>query len=347
MSRKADKLGKSRSFSRANHSVSDRRAAIAQATGTTLDGYGGQPKYPQTLPLKLISENPGNPREELGDLAGLRQSLLEVGLVNAITVVTVEAYLADRPGRAEELRPGTEYVVVDGNRRLAAAREAGLEALKYSLDDAFATSDEQLLEAAYVANVHREDMTELDEATALERLVKFYGSQNKASQRLGISQGFISQRLSLLKLDPALQADLDAGKRKVEHVRGLSKFPPQQQKDEADKRAATAEKKAQQRKRQTPSSVAPTESGVRTAPAGAAEPGPQDPVPAPTASAVATAPVPAPASAPEPKQSETTAASVEGWPFDRPATVLTILRQHMEEPLFEQLLREAAQELQR
>ncbi|AJC62002.1 ParB/RepB/Spo0J family partition protein [Streptomyces sp. 769] len=247
MSSKAAKLGASASFSHAAPAVSARRAAIAAATeAPTSTTTPAAPK----VPLKLISENPKNPREELGDVSHLAQSMLEVGLVNAITLVTVDAYLAERPDHLGKLKEGARYVVVDGHRRFAAAHEAGLQEIKYTVDDAFATSDEKLLEAAFVANVHRENMAELEEANALNRLVTFYGSQRKAAQRLGISQAFISQRLSLLHLDPALQAELEAGERKVEHVRGLSKLPPQQQRAEADRRAAEASEKAQQRKLQ-------------------------------------------------------------------------------------------------
>ncbi|WP_438490748.1 ParB/RepB/Spo0J family partition protein [Streptomyces sp. S186] len=246
MSSKAAKLGASASFSHAAPAVSARRAAIAAATEAPTSTPA--PKSSK-LSLKLISENPDNPREHVGDVSDLAQSMLEVGLVNAISLVTVDAYLAERPDRASDLKDGARYVVVDGHRRFAAAHEAGLQEIKYTVDDAFATSDEKLLEAAFVANVHGENMTELEEANALKKLVKFYGSQRKAAQRLGISQGLISQRLSLLRLDPALQAELEAGERTVEHVRGLGKLPPQQQRAEADKRAAEATKKAEQRKR--------------------------------------------------------------------------------------------------
>ncbi|WP_308295448.1 hypothetical protein [Streptomyces sp. MUM 178J] len=47
--------------------------------------------------------------------------------------------------------------------------------------------------------------------------------------RLGIAQSTISSKLSTLELDPQLQADLVAGRRKIEHVRNLAKLPPEQQ----------------------------------------------------------------------------------------------------------------------
>ncbi|MFG2986961.1 ParB/RepB/Spo0J family partition protein [Streptomyces sp. NPDC048258] len=193
---------------------------------------------PSELALELVSANPENPRELLGDLEGLAGSLREVGQVTAITVASVDAYLKGRPDRQGELEPGAQYVVVDGHRRLAAARKAGFSTLKVTVNDAFAATDESLLEAAFVANAQREDLTELEEAQALQRLVQHYGSQHKVAKRLGLTQPYVSQRISLLALAPDLQADLVEGRRTVEQVRGLAKLSHSEQRTTADARRA-------------------------------------------------------------------------------------------------------------
>jgi ParB family chromosome partitioning protein len=232
MSSKADRLGRGASFG-STERISARRAAIAAATGAPTQGV-----EPRHLPLKLISLNPDNPREELTKIREIADTFESVGQITAITIGTRDAYLKERPERADDLEPGTDYVVIDGNRRLSAARLLGWETMpKIAIDDALVTTDEQLLEAAFIANTQREDMTELEEAEALRKLVTHYGSQRQAAARLGISQGVISQRLSLLALAPDLQADLAAGRRKVEHVRSLAKLAPDKQREEADKRA--------------------------------------------------------------------------------------------------------------
>lgn len=244
MSRARDRLAVSSSFSHASQ-VSARRQAIAAATEAPTAGT----EAPRSeLPLNLISENPDNPREKLGDVTDLVVTLKEIGLVQAITVATTEAYLRARPDRAKDLQAGAEYVVVDGHRRHAAAREAGFDSIKYTVNDDFVATDERLLEAAFVANLQRENLSDLEEAAALEKLVEYYGSQRKAAQRLGVTQAFISQRLSLLKLDPTLQADLESGTRKVEHVRGLAGLAPQAQRKKADERRESAAKKTAARR---------------------------------------------------------------------------------------------------
>ncbi|MCG5123079.1 ParB/RepB/Spo0J family partition protein, partial [Streptomyces sp. T7(2022)] len=216
---KAKNLGAGSSFAQARP-ISARRAAIGAATVAPTDGV----PEPTELSIKLISQNPDNPRESLRGLDGLAESIREIGLVNAITVATVDAYLSERPHRAEDLDEDAQYVVVDGHRRLAASQLAGKETIRVSFNDALVSTDESLLEAAFVANFHRDDMNPLEQAHALQKLVEFYGSQNKASKRLGIGQSTISSKLSILDLDPVLQADLLEGRRTVEDVRNLSKL---------------------------------------------------------------------------------------------------------------------------
>ncbi|MER7764527.1 ParB/RepB/Spo0J family partition protein [Streptomyces sp. NPDC097619] len=230
----ADRVGGSSAFGRAAQARSIRHQLIADVTGEEETVAGP----PASLELHEISTNPDNPRETLAELEGLAASLTEIGQVQAITVATVDAYLEHRPGRARELEPGARYVVVDGHRRLAAAREAGLGSLRVTVNDALAATDEALLEAAFVANAQRENLSDLEEAQALTRLVELYGSQHKAARRLGVTQAYISQRLSLLALAPDLQADLEAGRRKVEHVRGLARLSHEEQRETADQRAA-------------------------------------------------------------------------------------------------------------
>ncbi|MEU2134033.1 ParB/RepB/Spo0J family partition protein [Streptomyces sp. NPDC018352] len=230
---KAKNLGAGSSFAQARP-ISARRAAIGAATGVPTAGV----PEPTELSLNLISQNPDNPREELRDLEGLAESIAEIGLVNAVTVASIEAYLEERPHRAADLDEGARYIIVDGHRRLAAARLAGAAKIRVSVDNALVSTDEALLEAAFVANVHRDDMNPLEQAQALRTLVDFYGSQTKAAKRLGIAQSTISSKLSVLDLDPQLQADLVEGRRKIEHVRNLSKLPPDEQRQQADARAA-------------------------------------------------------------------------------------------------------------
>jgi ParB family chromosome partitioning protein len=234
---KADTLGPAPAFGAAR---SARRAATQKAIG----GDGAPQETVTELPVTLISENPDNPRNHLRDIDSTVETVRSVGVLLPIVVATVEAYLRERPDRANDLDEGAKYLVVDGHRRLEASRRVGLATIPVRVDNARVATDESLLEAAFIANYHRDDMTDLEEAHALQQLVEYYGSQTKASKRLGIAQSTLASKLSLLKLAPELQKDLMTGERKVEHVRNLGKLSPEEQKAKADERAETARRRA-------------------------------------------------------------------------------------------------------
>ncbi|MEU0119410.1 ParB/RepB/Spo0J family partition protein [Streptomyces bobili] len=198
---KADQLGAGR-FGGGVRPVSARRQAVAAATGVPTDAVAP----PAELPVDRVSLNPDNPRSTLGDLDDLAGSLKTHGQKVAITVMNRDAYLKANPSQEANLEPDTTHVVVDGSSRLAAAREAGLPTIKVMVSDDQGGTSEELLESALVANIHRQDLEELDEARALQRLLAIHGSQRALAKRLHRSQGWVSQRLSLLGLTPELQA---------------------------------------------------------------------------------------------------------------------------------------------
>ncbi|MEU3491222.1 ParB/RepB/Spo0J family partition protein [Streptomyces massasporeus] len=219
---KADQLGSGR-FGGGVRTVSARRQAVAAATGVPTEGIAP----PAELPVHRISLNPDNPRSDLGDLTDLAGSLKTHGQKQAITVMNRDAYVKANPEREADLEPDTTHVVVDGSSRLAAAREASLATVKVMVSDDQGTTPEELLESALVANIHRQDLEELDEARALQRLLEIHGSQRALAKRLHRSQGWISQRLALLNLTPELQARI--GEEPIDLLRAVGNKPAEQQ----------------------------------------------------------------------------------------------------------------------
>jgi ParB family chromosome partitioning protein len=225
MTSKAEALGPSASFGAASV-LSSRRNQFNRALGIEED-----PQTVTHLPVEDISLNPDNPRSELGDLTDLAGSLRDHGQKTAVSVMGRTAYLAANPERADALEPRTRYVVIDGNSRLAAAREAGLKTIKVMVDDDLGTDPNQLLESALVANVHRKDLDPLDEARALQQLLEVHGSQEALAERLHRSQGWISQRLGLLTLTPELQERLVKGQESASNLRVVGRKPAEEQEE--------------------------------------------------------------------------------------------------------------------
>ncbi|MFI6984173.1 ParB/RepB/Spo0J family partition protein [Embleya sp. NPDC050154] len=188
---------------------------------------------PFAIPLTHLAYNPANPRETLGDVADLADSILEKGQLQAAAVVTLGAYREANPDLDHAFAPDVRYIVVDGNRRLLAAERAGLATLNSVVDDTLATSAVEILESALVANIHRKAFAPLEEAKAVQELLDIHGSQDKVAKRLSKSQGWVSQRIALLGLLPELQNLLRNGELKVEDARKIGRMAPDKQADAA------------------------------------------------------------------------------------------------------------------
>ncbi|MEU8718497.1 ParB/RepB/Spo0J family partition protein [Streptomyces sp. NPDC048663] len=163
-----------------------------------------------------------------------------------------DAYIAANPEREADLEADTTHVVIDGSSRLAATREAQLTTIKIMVSDDQGSTSQELLESALIANIHRQDLEELDEARALDRLLKMYGSQTALATRLHRSQGWVSQRLALLNLTPELQAKI--GEEPIKLLRAVGNKPADQQeaalqelKEERARQEAEKQKRGQKK----------------------------------------------------------------------------------------------------
>ncbi|MGK5628574.1 ParB/RepB/Spo0J family partition protein [Streptomyces sp. URMC 123] len=197
-----------------------------------MNGEGKRP--PAAVELGLLAHNPFNPRDELTDIEETADSLRAKGQIQPITVARRAAFLQAHPGQ-EEAIGDAEYVVIDGNRRLAAAHEAGLKQLRIDVNDDLAVSAADILESALIANIHRVDVPPLNQARAIQELVSKHGSQEKVAKRLGKSGAWVSQRLALLELPDDLQQKVESGELTVKDGRRIGRLPEEQQRVEADK----------------------------------------------------------------------------------------------------------------
>ncbi|MFC9646851.1 ParB/RepB/Spo0J family partition protein [Streptomyces mirabilis] len=234
-----------------------------------MKGEGKRP--PAKVELALLAHNPFNPREELTNLEETAESLRAKGQIQPVTVARRAAFLTAHPGQDDALGEA-EYVVIDGNRRLASAHLAGLEELRIDVNDDLAASAADILESALIANIHREDVAPLDQAKAIQELVKVHDSQGQVAKRLGKTPAWVSQRLALLELTPELQKKVETGELKVEPARRIGRLPKGQQAAEAQKTINAVKPPRQRRgKPEETGSNTPTVNAVNT-PAGSPAP---------------------------------------------------------------------------
>ena len=136
------------------------------------------------LPLSELEPSPVQPRKNFDDedLRELSQSIAEYGIINPLSV------------RLRDCR----YELVAGERRLRAARLAGLKEVPCILLDV--TMEEASL-IALVENLQRRDLDFVEEANGIKQLIALFGmSQEEAARRIGKSQSAVANKLRLLKL---------------------------------------------------------------------------------------------------------------------------------------------------
>ena len=162
----------------------------------------------QEVDVDLIVPNPHQPRSafEPASLAELAQSIREHGVIQPLIVSRREV-------------EGGVYQLIAGERRLLAARQAGLGKVPVVVKEA---SPQGLLELALVENLQREDLGPLEEATAFKRLVEEFGlTQEAVAGRVGRSRPAVTNTIRLLTLSDEIQASLVRGEISAGHARAL------------------------------------------------------------------------------------------------------------------------------
>lgn len=161
------------------------------------------------LRIDDISPNPVQPRKIFDDdaLKELSESIRSYGILNPLTV---------------RLRGG-KYELVAGERRLRAARLAGLREVPCILLDVN-MEDASLI--ALVENLQRRDLDFIEEAVGINRLIRMFGmSQEEAARRIGKSQSAVANKLRLLKLPQDILDSLRANGLTERHGRALLRLP--------------------------------------------------------------------------------------------------------------------------
>src|SRR3990167_8468071 len=166
--------------------------------------------------VERIKPNPFQPRKTFDEaaLASLAESLRQYGVLQPLTVTRKEI---ERPGEGIFV----EYELIAGERRLRAAKLAGIAAVPVVIRSGEDT-DRMKLELAIIENLQREDLNALDRAKAFRRLVDEFGLQHKEiGARVGKSREYVSNTLRILQLPVEMQTALEKGEITEGHTRPL------------------------------------------------------------------------------------------------------------------------------
>jgi len=175
----------------------------------------GQAGKPLEISVDAIAPNPHQPRRtfEPEALAELTASVRQQGVLQPVLVVREQGSNGDGDGEAR-------YTLIAGERRLRAAREAGLETIPCILREA---SDQQMVEWSLIENIQRSDLNAIERARAYRHYMDSFNlSAAEVAQRTGESRPNVANYLRVLDLCDDVQAMLVDGKISFGHARALA-----------------------------------------------------------------------------------------------------------------------------
>lgn len=223
--------------------------------GEATGGDGADGAVLREIPVSDITPNPNQPRVHFDEesLAELTASVQQIGVLQPVLV--------------RELASGFELIA--GERRWRAAGRAGLATIPAVVRT---TDDLASVEQALIENLHRQDLTALEEAAAYQQLIEdFELTHEQVAERVGKSRSAVTNTLRLLGLPPSIQHLLADNRLSAGHARALLGTPDRALQEELARQAAD-----------DGWSVRAVEEAVRAGglPAAVAEPA-QEPAPAP------------------------------------------------------------------
>lgn len=177
----------------------------------------------EDLPVASIAPNPNQPRVHFDEesLAELAASIREIGVLQPVLV---------RP-----LADGS-YQLIAGERRWRAARRAGLAVIPAVVRS---TDDLGSVERALVENLHRQDLTPLEEAAAYQQLIEDFSlTHEQVAGRVGKSRSAVTNTLRLMSLPAAIQHLLADGRLSAGHAKALLGSPDRAFQEQLARRAA-------------------------------------------------------------------------------------------------------------
>ncbi len=177
--------------------------------GETTPAEAGEAAVLRHIPVGDITPNPHQPRVHFDEesLAELTASIQRIGVLQPVLVRAV----------------GEGFELVAGERRWRAASRAGLATVPAVVR---LTDDVAAVEEALIENLHRQDLTALEEAAAYQQLIEDFDlTHEQVSERVGKSRSAITNTLRLLGLPPSIQHLLADGRLSAGHARALLGTP--------------------------------------------------------------------------------------------------------------------------
>ena len=142
----------------------------------------------QWIKISRLKHHPDNPRKDLGDLTELAESIKKNGIMQNLTVVF------EKLGEIDTGR----YLVVIGNRRMEAAKLAGLEELPCVISD---MDHREQVATMLMENMQRADLTVYEQAQGFQMMMDLGFKTGEIAEKTGFSATTVNRRLKMAELD--------------------------------------------------------------------------------------------------------------------------------------------------
>lgn len=181
-------------------------STLEQTAGSTATGDSRPGAQVLDIAVGDLQPNTHQPREEFDPEAvrELADSIRERGVIQPVVV----------------RRRGSGYQLIAGERRLRAAKEAGLETVPAVMLDV--GSDQEMMEISLIENVQREDLNPIEEARAYRALMETcFLTQEEVAQKVGRNRSTVTNTLRLLHLAEEVRNALQNQQISMGHARAL------------------------------------------------------------------------------------------------------------------------------
>lgn len=154
-----------------------------------------------SIKVEQLYPHPDNPRKDVGDVTELAESVKKNGIMQNLTVIPLSALDedVDKQVDAGEISLLSDFIVLIGHRRLAAARKAGISEVPCKIVSKI--SKKEQVGIMLEENMQRNDLTIWEQAQGFQMMLDLGETADTIAEKTGFSKSTIYHRLNIAKLD--------------------------------------------------------------------------------------------------------------------------------------------------
>ena len=147
-----------------------------------------------TIETGRLIPHPNNPRQDLGDLTELAESIKVRGVLQNLTVIPADTETYRKKTASKKAYTG-DYTILIGHRRAEAAKLAGLAEVPCSI--VMDMDEPTQLATMLMENIQRNDLTLVEQGKSLQLMLDYEGSYKGVAEKTGISESTVRRKVKI------------------------------------------------------------------------------------------------------------------------------------------------------